>query len=159
MTRVVDIKTIQAKFAEDPEKMVLIAIGGVSLLAMFFLGTLLSSGIFLGICTALSMLLLLFKSRNLKPRVWNTVCDHPLATDVVLSFGILAFAATGVTGIIAGVTGALFTSAALKYAVEVMGKAKDENGVEYESYKIPFLSENEPEQEEVNVGHTEQQAA
>lgn len=144
MTKTISIDELKAQFAKDPEKVVLFSIGGVSLIAMFFLGSLISSGIFLGICTALSMLLLLFKTKAMRPRIWNTVVKHPLLTDALLSFSILGFAATGVTGLIAGVTGALFTSAAIKYAVEVMGPAIDpETNEAYLPYEIPFLRKKE----------------
>lgn len=140
-----DFGSIEQQFKDDPEKVVLIGIGAVSVFAMMFLGGIIASGIFLGICTALSVLLLLFKTKSLKPAIWNTVCDHPLLVDAILSFSILGFAATGVTGLIAGVTGALFTSAALRYSIDIMGKATDENGEEVPSLRIPFLKKKQKE--------------
>lgn len=145
MTDTMDFNSIEQKFKDDPEKVVLIAIGGTSVLAMVFLGGLIASGIFLGICTALSVLLLLFKTKSMKPAIWNTVCDHPLVVDALLSFGIIAVASTGVTGLIAGVTGALFTSAALRYSIDKMGKATDENGDVIPSINIPFMGKKKKE--------------
>ena len=146
-TQIWNLDKIKEQMKEDPEGLTLIAIGGVSLFAIVFLDGIVATGIFLGVCTALSMLLLVFKTKGAKPRVWNTIVDHPLAADIALSFSVIALSATGVTGLVAGVMGALFTSAAIKYAVEHMGKAVDpETGKPYESYKLPFFGKKEEEE-------------
>jgi len=96
-------------------------------------GGTLAVGVMTGVGAAMFSGILLYKTRIYKPKFWNTMMDHPLATDLSLSaFFIVTIGSITATGLITGITAAGVTTVGVGLAVKYIGKVKTVG-----SYSLP----------------------
>lgn len=139
---------------QDPENLLYLGIAACAGFSIVFIGGALAVGLISGLFIGTSILLLVFKAKKFKPRLWNTMCDHPVLTDVILSLGVMGLMSSGagITAFVAGGSAGLVSSFAIKYFTEKQGKVIDqESKLPYESYKIPFMSKNKIEEDNTVV--------
>ena len=106
------------------EDVVLVGAGVAIVGGAVVIGSQVAAGVFTGAITAVGVGYTVFKFRKHAPRVWNTICDRPLTTDIVVDAGVfLVVGSASVTGIVAGASASLFTSIALS-GLRKLGKVE-----------------------------------
>lgn len=104
----------------------IMGVATIALLAsVFLIGGTIATGVITGLFAAVGFGFLLYKTRKYKPKVWNTMMDHPIMTDIGLSAGaILLIAPTTLGGLVAGISCGVFASAGISFANKFLGKVK-----------------------------------
>lgn len=118
-------KVIEPEIVHESDSSELVMGGTLVVLlgSAFFIGGTLAVGVMTGIAAAIASGVLLWKCRKYKPRLWNTMMDHPLLTDLGLSaFFILTVAPMTATGLIAGITAAGVATVGIEAAGKYVGK-------------------------------------
>ena len=109
-------------------------------LAVFAIGGAIAAGIVTGLVASIGFGFLLYKTKTYKPRIWNTMMDHPLATDIILSLGAVALIGTATFGgLAAGISCGVFASSGISLANKYVGKVE---GIESYKFKIPRSNKN-----------------
>jgi len=123
---------------EDVSELVTGGVLVVMLGTSIFVGGTLAVGVLTGIGAAIFSGILLYKTKKYRPKVWNTMMDHPLLTDMGMStFFVLTIGSMTATGLIAGITAAGVTTVGIDLATKYIGK--DEHADSY-NFKIKFLN-------------------
>jgi hypothetical protein len=103
----------------DLETNVLLGISVVMIGGVIFLGGTLAVGIVTGAISAVSLGILLLKVRTYYPGIWQMICDHPFASDLLISCCLfLLVSSNTATGVIAGAAAGLFSSIGINLMVK-----------------------------------------
>jgi len=110
----------------DNGELIMSATSLVLLVSVFFIGGTIATGVITGLIAAIGTGFLLWKTRAYKPVLWNTMMDHILLTDIILSgLFIMLIAPTTLGGLTAGLAATVFTSAGITAAHKYIGKVEN----------------------------------
>lgn len=146
MENVIEPELVEANLTDG--EMLMTGVSVALIVIVFMIGGAIASGVITGLISALSVGFMIFKTRQYKPQVWNWIVDHPLATDTLISAAfVFLIAPATATGIIAGISGALFCSSAIPYT-KFLGKIEGVEPLKFPRFKKVRLG-NERKQEEI----------
>ena len=132
------IQKLKDTFKKDPEKVIMIGLVGLCCVCIFAIGGILATGLVAGIICGVGETLIFLKMKEHAPRMWNTMLEHQLATDLMITGLVWTMAPTGTIGIIIAGTTGLFASVFLKFSCDNSGPAIDP--ITNEPYKPYSLS-------------------